>query len=57
MLCTPFYFPIFSALTAAVTSFRKKGDALHLVSVDSQVLLGPHRSHSYKVLSTTLSTS
>ena len=31
------------------------GDALHLVSVVSQVLLGPHQSHSCKGLSSTLS--
>ena len=31
------------------------GDALHLVSVGSQVLLGPHQPHSCKGLSSTLS--
>ena len=46
MLSTPADFPIFSALTAASTSSRKTGDALHLVSVGSPVLLGPHQSHS-----------
>ena len=50
MLSTPVDFPIFSALTAASTS------SLHLVSVGSQVLMGPHQSHSCKGLSSTLST-
>ena len=50
MLSTPDDFPIFSALTAVSTS------SLHLVSVDSQVLLGPSQSHSCKGLSSTLST-
>ena len=53
MLSTPVDFPIFSALTAASTS---SCDALHLVTVGSQVLLGPTQSHSCKGLSSTLST-
>ena len=55
MLSTPADFPIFSALTAASTSSHRKGGALHLVSVGSQVLLGPHQSHNRKGLSSTLS--
>ena len=54
MLSTPADFAIFNALTAASTSSRS--DALHLIFVGSQVLLGPHQSHSCKGLSSTLST-
>ena len=56
MLSTPADFPIFSALTAASTSSRRIGYALHLLSVGSHVLLGPNRSHSCNGLSSTLST-
>ena len=42
-LSTPADFPIFSVLTAASTSSRRIGDALYLVSVGSQVLLGLHQ--------------
>ena len=55
MLSTIAEFPIFSALTAVSASPRRMGYALQRVSVDNQVLLGLHQSHSYKGLSSTLS--
>ena len=50
MLSTSADFPIFRALTAASICSRRIELSLHLVSVGSQVLLGPHQSHSCKGL-------
>ena len=55
MLSTPADFPS-SALRLLLPPLVEKDDALHLVSVGSQVLLGPRQSHSCKGLSSTLST-
>ena len=49
MLSTPADFPIFSTLTATSTS-----SCLHLISVGTRVLLGPHQSHCCKSLNSTL---
>ena len=44
MLSTTVDFSIFCVLTAESSSYRRMGDDVQTVSVDSQVLLGVHQS-------------
>ena len=55
MLSTPADFPIFDVITAGSTFSRRIGNALHLVSVGSQVLLDLDQPYSRIGLSSTLS--